>query len=450
MEQRISHDKLPPAGLELINRLNRAGYEAWFVGGCVRDLLLGQTPHDWDICTSALPEETERVLSDYPVHETGIAHGTVLVVAEGAGYEITTFRTEGAYTDHRRPDSVCFVRDLARDLARRDFTINAMAYHSHYGLVDRYDGRDDLQRKLIRAVGDPEQRLQEDALRILRALRFGARLRFTIEPTTAHAIHAHCQDLALVAQERIFEELKGILCSPGAGDQLEAFSDVIGVVLPEVAPLFDFDQNNPHHDSDAWRHTIRTVSGVPAEDVALRLAALLHDTGKPSCCTTDEQGVSHFYGHDQRSAALTHQALIRLRCDHETRRLVEQLVALHDCSLPQTLPAVRRFLAKTGEQTVRKLLVLRRADVLAQSTYQRTEKLKLLDDFEALCDQVYQDRSCWTIDKLAIRGADLIALGMTPGPAVGRRLHQALDAVIEGTVTNDRDALLKYLGFPAK
>lgn len=446
MEQRISHDKLPSAGLELINRLNRAGYEAWFVGGCVRDLLLGQTPHDWDICTSALPEETERVLSDCTIHETGIAHGTVLVMAEGAGYEITTFRTEGTYTDHRRPDSVHFVRDLASDLARRDFTINAMAYHSHYGLIDRYNGRADLEQKCVRAVGDPKQRFQEDALRILRALRFAARLRFSIEPATAQAVHARCHDLTMVAQERIFEELKGILCATGAAEQMEQFSDVFAVVLPEVAPLIGFDQNNPHHDSDAWLHTARTVSGVPAGDAALRLAALLHDTGKPDCCTTDAQGISHFYGHNQRSAELTHQALTRLRCDTETRRLVEQLIALHDHPLPQTLPAARRFLAKTGEETVRRLLVLRRADVLAQSTYQRAEKLKQLDDFEALCDQVCQDRSCWTIDKLAIRGADLVALGMSPGPAVGRRLRQALDAVIDGTVPNDRDALLHYLG----
>ena len=207
---RISHNQLPPAGLELVNRLNRAGYEAWFVGGCVRDLLMGNPPHDWDICTNALPEETRRVLGDLRIHDTGIQHGTVLVMAGGAGYEITTFRTESDYSDHRHPDSVCFVRDLASDLARRDFTINAMAYHSQYGLVDRFGGREDLEQGIIRAVGDPAQRFEEDALRMLRALRFAGRFDFTIEEATAEAIHRHCKDLERISAERIFSELKGL------------------------------------------------------------------------------------------------------------------------------------------------------------------------------------------------------------------------------------------------
>lgn len=440
---RISHDQLPPAGLELVNRLNRAGYEAWFVGGCVRDLLMGNRPHDWDICTNALPEETREVLGDLRIHDTGIQHGTVLVMAGDAGYEITTFRTESDYSDHRHPDSVRFVRDLASDLARRDFTINAMAYHSQYGLVDRFGGREDLEQGIIRAVGDPAQRFEEDALRMLRALRFAGRFDFTIEAATAEAIHRNGKDLERISAERIFSELKGILITPGAARLMLDFRDVFAVVLPEVANLFDYHQNNPHHDADGWRHTARVVAAVEPDPV-LRLSALLHDIGKPDCCTRDAQGISHFYGHNRRSAQLAHQALLRLRCDNDTREQVEHLVGMHDCTLPETLPQTRRFLAKHGLALTRKLLVLRRADVLGQSSFHRQDKLKLLEAFSALVDQAAEE-GCWTLDQLDLKGADLIAQGAQPGPQVGRSLKRALEAVLDGTVPNRREALLEWL-----
>lgn len=441
----IDHHRLPQAGLELVNQLNRAGYEAWFVGGCVRDLLLGKTPHDWDICTNALPEETARVLGDHPIHATGIKHGTVLVMAGGAGYEITTFRTESAYTDHRRPDEVKFVRDLASDLARRDFTINAMAYHSKFGLVDLYGGREDLEAGVIRAVGNPVDRFGEDALRILRCLRFAGRLDFAIEPGTAQAVHTCRNDLKLIAAERILSELKGFVVTEGAPRLLMEFRDVFGVILPELVPMFDYDQNNPHHDSDCWHHTARVVAAVPNEDPILRLAALLHDTGKPDCCTVDDRGISHFYGHNQRSKELTHQALLRLKCDNDTRLAVEELVAIHDLTLPQTLAATRRFLAKMSPETALRLLVLRRGDVLGQSTYKRREKLTQLDEFERLLGEAVAENACWSMDQLAIRGSDLMALGVRPGPELGGLLKQALDAVIDGVVPNDREKLLRFL-----
>lgn len=445
MQQNISPSQLPFGGLALIERLNAAGYEAWFVGGCVRDLLLGQLPHDWDICTSALPQETEQVLGEYTIHETGLAHGTVLVVVDGEGYEVTTFRTEGTYSDHRRPDSVSFVRDLASDLARRDFTINAMAYHPDLGLVDLYYGQADLASGIIRAVGNPSQRFQEDALRMLRALRFAARLEFTIEPATAQAIHSQRNDLTMVASERVFEELKGVLRAKGVENILCAFPNVFAVIVPEIAPLIDYDQNTPHHHLDAWRHTALTVTGVPERDIVLRLAALLHDIGKPDCCTRDDSGVSHFYGHNQRSQELAHQALLRLRCDTATRQQVEQLIANHDRALPTSAAGVRRFLTELDEDTVAKLLLLKRADVLAQSDYQRERKLGEIDAFEALFHQVQQESACWTMKQLALRGADLIALGVCPGPAMGRMLQKALDAVIEGAVANEKAALLDFL-----
>ena len=435
---------LPRSGLELIEKLNRAGYEAWFVGGCVRDMLMGRTPNDWDICTDALPEQTMEVLAAYRIHTTGIQHGTVLVMNDGEGYEITTYRTEQEYSDHRRPDKVDFVRSLEQDLARRDFTINAMAYHPQKGLVDCYGGREDLEHKLIRAVGDAEQRFREDALRILRALRFAGRFQFAIEAATADAIQARKEDLNYITAERIFAELKGIIVSPDAPELMMIFPDVFGVILPETIPLFNYNQNTPHHDSDCWHHTARTVAAVPAE-VVLRLAALFHDLGKPDTCTVDEKGVSHFYGHNQRSKELTHQALLRLRCDNATRFQVEELVAIHDMTLPQTLPATRRFLTKMPPETAMRLLVLRRGDVLAQSRYMREMKLGQLDAFEALLSEAVAEDNCWTLDKLAIKGADVIALGIEPGPEVGRLLKKALAGVIDGNVENERGALLDYL-----
>lgn len=445
MRCNIGHDCLPREGLELINRLNRAGYEAWFVGGCVRDLLLDITPHDWDICTNALPEETESCLSDYRIHETGIRHGTVLVMAGEQGYEITTYRTESDYTDHRHPDSVRFVRELTQDLARRDFTINAMAYHSRFGLVDRFGGKADLEQGVIRAVGCPGERFQEDALRMLRALRFAARFGFSIEPETAKAIHSQKEDLRYIAQERIFSELKGFLCSPGTTPLLLKFSDVFGRVLPELAPAVGFDQNTPHHDADVWAHTVRVVEGVPKEDMVLRLAALFHDVAKPECCTLGTDGHCHFYGHNRRGAELADGALRRLKCDTETRTKVVELIQLHDATLPDGLPSVRRFLGKRSVETARRLLTLRRADVLGQSAYRREEKLEQLARFERLVDEAVREGPCWSLDQLAIKGRDLIEHGIAPGPEIGRKLKLALKAVMEGRVKNDSESLLNYL-----
>lgn len=444
---KIELNQLPQGGLAIIHQLNCAGFEAWFVGGCVRDLLMGQTPHDWDICTNALPEKTEHVFENYVIHETGISHGTVLVMVGEEGYEVTTYRTEGTYSDHRRPDKVCFVRDIKSDLARRDFTINAMAYHPKYGVIDYYNGRKDLEDRLIRTVGESQLRFQEDALRILRALRFAARLQFKIDFETAEAIHRRRDDLLLVANERVFEELKGILQAVDAEKVLLAFSDVLAVVLPEIAPLIGYNQNTPHHCLDAWQHTVKVIAEVPQTDLALRLAALFHDTGKPECQSMGENGYSHFYGHNQRSAELAHQALKRLHCETATRVQVERLVALHDQALPISVPGARRFLAEIGEETMEKLLTLKRADVLAQSDFKRNEKLEKIEAFKAILEQIQQDGSCWTIKQLAVRGADFIALGVKPGPEIGRLLKRGLTGVIEGEVRNEREALLRFLGF---
>lgn len=444
MSDRVQTEQIPQNGLKLVNRLREAGYEAWFVGGCVRDLLMGNQPNDWDICTSAKPEQTKAVFSDCRIHETGIQHGTVLVMSGGDGYEITTYRTERDYSDHRRPDRVEFISELSGDLARRDFTVNAMAYHPDDGVVDLYGGREDLKRGLIRAVGNPEERFGEDALRMLRAVRFAARFSFEIEPMTGAAIHQKKADLHYIAAERIFAELKGILSAPTPSKLLMEFSDLFGEILPELVPMFGFDQCNPHHDADCWKHTLRVVDGVPSVPI-LRLAALFHDAGKPHCFQMDEQGIGHFRDHGSCSCQLVHQALMRLKCDRETRQMVEELVLIHDDILPQTASGVRRFLAKRGRELVQSLIVLRRSDILGQSEYQREEKLAQLEGFEALVSEELNKGSCLTIKQLAISGADLVQMGVPAGPEVGRKLKAALNGVLDGVVLNQRDPLLEYI-----
>lgn len=294
---------IPQDALTILQRLNDAGEEAYVVGGCVRDALLGVTPKDWDICTSARPEEMQRIFSGMHVVETGLKHGTLTVVLHHTPYEVTTFRVDGAYTDHRHPDGVTFVTDVTMDLARRDFTVNAMAYHPVRGLVDAFGGREDLARRLIRCVGRPEARFEEDALRILRALRFASVYDFDIDPETASAIHALYPTMAQVAAERIRVELSKLLCGKGVGRILRDYSDVITFLLPELAPSVGFEQHTPYHRFDVWEHTVRAVEAV-APTEALRLTMLLHDSGKPACFTMDAQGVGHAYGHQKRSTEL--------------------------------------------------------------------------------------------------------------------------------------------------
>ena len=435
--------RIPAAAALLLERLNRAGYGAYVVGGCVRDALLGQEPHDWDVCTSALPEQVETVFSDLRIIETGLKHGTVTVLAEDVPYEITTFRTESGYSDHRRPDRVEFVPRLDRDLSRRDFTINAMAYHPAEGLVDLFGGREDLNRGLIRCVGDPDVRFGEDGLRLLRALRFGARLGFAIEEATGASIHRNRELLQAISAERIFSELKGLLTGQSAGRMLQAYADVIFTVLPELAPMAGFDQRSPHHDADLWTHTCRAVDFAPP-DTVLRLALLFHDCGKPQTFRLDEAGQGHFYGHEAAGAELAARCLNRLRSDNDTKHAVAELVRWHDTPIPQERRALRRRVAKLGEARVRQLLALRRADVLAQGALDRPEKLARLEKAETALEALLREESCFGLKDLAVNGRDLIALGYPAGPALGTVLRELLDGVLDERLGNDRDALLAW------
>ncbi len=422
--------------------LSAAGFEAYVVGGAVRDMLRGVRAHDWDITTNALPEELCAVFSGYRVVKTGLSHGTVTVWIAQLPIEITTYRIDGAYTDHRHPDTVHFTRDLRQDLARRDFTINAIAYHPQSGLVDPTGGAADLARGLIRCVGDAERRFREDGLRILRALRFSATLCMRLEAQTAAAVHACRTLLRNIAAERIHAELSRLLCGDLAAQVLDEYSNVVAVILPELAPMFGFLQHNPHHDRDVWQHTLAVLAHTP-RDAALRWAALLHDAGKPACFSTDQNGIGHFYGHAKESAALAGAILTRLRFDHAAKARIVTLVRYHNAPIPPDERRIKRLLAKHGAATVRDLLLLQRADTCGQPPALHA-RLAEHDRAEAVLDDILQREDCFSLRTLAIRGDDLLALGLR-GRAVGEALDACLHAVIDATVPNERGALLAYV-----
>ena len=441
---------LPVPVRALITRLNEAGFSAYAVGGCVRDSLLGLTPHDWDLCTSALPEDMLRIFRDEHVVETGLKHGTLTVVLDHIPYEITTYRVDGAYTDHRHPDSVSFVDDVSGDLARRDFTVNAMAWSPDTGLLDLFGGREDLQNGIIRCVGDPEKRFKEDALRILRALRFASVYDFSIDPATDSAARKLAPTMAGIAGERIREELLKLLCGKGVGRILRSFPDVLGVIIPEILPMVGYDQQNHHHSYDLWEHTVRALEGVPPE-ADLRLAMLLHDTGKPSVRTTDDKGEGHYAGHQAASAVIAADVTERLRLDNATRDRVILLVRNHDIPLRTDTGETnldRRFLLRRlnrfGEKDLRALFLIHRSDRIATGYSSRErEDARLKERMDAL-DALLSEQPCFTLKDLAVNGNDLIAAGLH-GKAVGDALQRLLEAVMDGCVENRKEDLLKLL-----
>lgn len=433
---------LSPGAAKALALLQAAGYEAWIVGGCVRDALLGLPPKDYDLTTSALPEETQRVFAAYPRIETGLRHGTVTVLLEGEPLEITTYRVDGVYSDARHPDGVTFTRSLRQDAARRDFTINAMAYAPGQGLQDFFGGQADLAQGTIRAVGRAETRFHEDALRILRALRFASVLDFTLEGETARAARACAPLLAAVSAERVSGELGKLLCGKAAGRVLRDYPDVLGVVLPEILPMVGLDHRNPHHCYDVWTHTAVAVDHVPPE-LPLRLAMLLHDIGKPDTFSLGEDGQGHFYGHPRRSVELAEGILSRLRFPRRTRERVLTLVRYHDAVLEESPQRVRRWLNKLGPEVFFDLLAIQGGDAAAQAPAYCT-RLDHLRRLEALARQVLDQAPCLTVRDLAVGGEDLLALGYR-GPAIGRALRALLDQVLSETVSNEKNALLQRL-----
>lgn len=432
----------PAAVTGLIDRLERQGFEAWAVGGCVRDALLGLTPHDWDLCTAATPAEMRGCFAGLPVLETGLRHGTLTVRVDHVSYEVTTYRADGVYADGRRPEQVRFLRDVGGDLARRDFTVNAMAWHPQRGLLDLCGGRDDLRRRLIRAVGDPRRRFEEDALRILRALRFAAVLDFAVDADTAAAIHAQKELLRRIAAERIREEFFRLLTGPAAPRVLEEYFDVFCVFVPELAPMRGFAQHSRYHDRDVWGHVLAAFAAAPADDLTLRLAALLHDVGKPECFTLDAEGRGHFYGHEARSAQMAQVILLRLRADGETVRQVSELIARHGLPATAEKRFLRRWCARLSAPQLRRLLALKRADTMGHAAACRPARLQALDACGHMLDEIEAAGDCLSLAALAVNGRDLLALGLPAGPQVGALLRRLLDAVLDGSLANEHTALL--------
>ncbi|MCI9352086.1 MAG: HD domain-containing protein [Lawsonibacter sp.] len=431
-----------PSGAEhILQTLADAGYETYLVGGCVRDMLRGVEPHDWDICTSARPEETERCFDGQRIIETGLKHGTVTVLEDGEPYEITTYRTEGPYSDSRRPDYVEFVSSLEADLARRDFTMNAIAMGLDGSLRDPFGGAADIQAGLIRCVGEPAQRFREDGLRVMRALRFGAVFGYEIENQTAQAIHENRHMLEHVAAERINVELCKLLTGPNVGEILRQYPDVFCQFWPQLGPLVTLEQHNPWHCWGGWEHTIHTVEAAPP-DLVLRLTMLLHDIGKPRCKSTDENGVDHFYGHPAVSAKLADQMLRELKFDNRTRERVVTLVEYHDVQIPCRDHFIRKWLGRLGPETFFQLLEVKRADGMGQAYELVKDRLAELEKMKAKTEEIVAQGQCFSMKDLAINGRDVIAAGVAPGPEVGRMLNGVLGQVLDGLVPNNREELL--------
>lgn len=426
----------------IINALKASGYQAYAVGGCVRNALLGLYPHDWDICTNAKPDEMKAVFRDFDTHDFGLKHGTLVVMVEGDAFEVTTYRIDGVYADNRHPEQVTFTDNLTLDLSRRDFTVNAMAYNDDEGVIDPFGGAEDLKNNLLRCVGVPDNRFHEDALRILRGLRFASTYGFAIEPQTAQAIHSNAALLNHIAQERIREELTGILCGKNVEKILDEFRDVIAVVIPELAETFDFAQKNRHHQYDVWQHIIHSVAAI--EDFPhLRMTMLLHDIGKPRACTVDKNGCNHFKGHQQISAELAKVILKRLKCPVDFTETCLQLIVYHDVRFNGTPQQVKRVLQKLGEENMHWLFQVQRADIAAQSGYQRGEKLAAIDLAEAQFEEILARNQCFSLKNLAVNGNDLIAAGITDGKEIGRVLNALLDGVIDEQIPNEKEALLE-------
>ena len=429
---------LPKGAAVIIDRLEREGYTAWAVGGCVRDSLRGVVPNDWDIATSAKPGEILRLMGGLRALPTGLKHGTVTVRAEGANYEVTTYRVESEYSDGRHPDEVFFVDDIRDDLARRDFTINAMAWHPVRGLCDPFGGRQDIEKKLLRAVGDPRERFTEDALRILRGLRFASKTGYEIEENTVQAMRGCVPLLQNIAAERIREELLGLLAGRYVGRVLMAYADLITAVLPELAPMVGHDQFNAYHKFDIWEHTVRVVEAAPGDPI-LRFALLLHDCGKPATFTRDERGVGHFDGHPAVSAMIAEKITDRLRFSNADRVRIDLYVRYHDYPLGREERIIRRRLARFGEENFRTLVLIKKCDATGQLTH--PENIEMLDRIVRTADRILEQQACLSLRQLAVKGEDMMALGLR-GRRIGSTLETLLSEVVDGTLENEREALL--------
>ncbi len=432
--------EIPKQIEEVLEKLENAGFEAYIVGGCVRDGIMGKTAHDYDITTSAEPRETERVFSDCRVVETGIKHGTVTVLFKGMSVEITTFRIDGDYPDGRHPENVSFSRNLNDDLARRDFTMNAIAYSPRRGIIDIFGGEADIKSRVIRCVGEPEKRFSEDALRVMRALRFSAVLGFDIEENTKSALLLKKETLKKVSKERIFSELKQLLCGENVKGVLLEYREVFAEIIPEIREMFDYDQHSKYHNSTLFEHTARAVEAAPPR-AEMRLAMFFHDIGKPACRSTDENGEGHYYGHAAKSAELADKILRELKCDNALRMRVCEIIKYHDIPVELNHRAIKRRLSKLGGELFCDVMEAHIADDSAKQEFTKA-RMETAREAIRIAEEIAEEKPCLDLKALAVNGGDLREI-MEPSPRMGEILGELLNEVVDGTLENDKAVLLE-------
>lgn len=430
----------------IIQELEKCGHEAYMVGGCVRDSVLGRKPHDYDICTSATPDE---ILQAFPYEEiipTGLQHGTVTILINKEPFEVTTYRIDGDYSDNRRPDNITFTKNLVEDLRRRDFTINAMAYNPKTGLIDPFNGMEDIKYKKIRCVGSAEDRFNEDALRILRAIRFEAQLNFSGLPETMLEIERQYERLKNISIERINSEFCKIVASEQFCVELVLYPNVFSLFIPELKDIIGFQQNNPYHAYDVFNHTVHAIEKCESKDLVTRLAVFFHDFGKPHSYQDGEDGIRHFKGHGKISAEIADSIMKRLRFDNETRNNVVELVYYHDATFEVGKKYIKRWLNKIGKKQFRRLLEVRKADIKGQKPDYEESRIEKVNNIENILDEILQEQECFSLKDLAVNGNDVKkTMSLKEGKDVGYWLSEILKRVIDGELKNNRDDLIYWM-----
>lgn len=430
----------------IIQELEKCGHEAYMVGGCVRDSVLGRKPHDYDICTSATPDEILKAFPDEEIIPTGLQHGTVTILINKEPFEVTTYRNDGDYSDNRRPDNVTFTKNLVEDLRRRDFTINAMAYNPKTGLIDPFNGIEDIKYKKIRCVGSAEDRFNEDALRILRAIRFEAQLGFAGLPETMFEIERQYDRLKNISIERINSEFCKIVASEQFCVELVLYPNVFSLFIPELKDLIGFQQNNPYHAYDVFNHTIHAIEKCESDDLVVRLAVFFHDFGKPHSYQDGEDGIRHFKGHGKVSAEITDSIMKRLRFDNETRNNVVELVYYHDATFEVGNKYVKRWLNKIGEKQFRRLLEIRKADIKGQKPDYEESRIEKVNNIENILEEILSEKSCFSLKDLAVNGNDVKeVMKLKEGKDIGYWLNEILKRVIDGELENNKYDLVYWM-----
>lgn len=431
-----------PKNVELIiDSLTKSGFEAFAVGGCIRDCIMGINPKDWDICTSAIPEQTKQVFKNYRIIDTGIKHGTVTILIDSEMYEVTTFRIDGKYEDNRHPENVTFVSAVKEDLARRDLTINALAYNNDSGLIDYFGGLNDIKNKKIKCVGSADKRFNEDALRILRAIRFSAVYGFDIEEETNKSIHKNAHLIKNISKERINAELNKILLSEKPSTVLMKYSDVIEIFIPEIKLCVGFNQHNKHHCYNVWEHICKTIDSIEPV-LILRITMLLHDIAKPICAVKDGNGTFHFPNHNEVGAEISHKILKRLKYPNYIVNTCTGLVKVHDMALSKNRKNVKKYICKFGIDFLYDLIKVKYADISAQSIYKKEEKIESLRQFKEMLDTLIKEENCFSIKDMQISGGDIKNLGVKEGKEIGIILSDLFNMIIENKVENNHIELL--------